>query len=51
MLNSTDKIIKHKTGLLNLAEELGMCNQKASSDRVGNDCNADQAVIAFGPIE
>ena len=23
MLNSTDKIIKHKTGLLNLAEELG----------------------------
>ena len=23
MLNTTDKIIKHKTGLLNLAEELG----------------------------
>lgn len=23
MLNATDKIIKHKTGLLNLAEELG----------------------------
>ncbi len=23
MLNSTNKIIKHKTGLLNLAEELG----------------------------
>jgi len=23
MLNSTDKIIKHKVGLLNLAEELG----------------------------
>ena len=23
MLNTTDKIIKHKVGLLNLAEELG----------------------------
>ena len=23
MLNTTDKFIKHKTGLLNLAEELG----------------------------
>ena len=23
MLNTTDKIIRHKTGLLNLAEELG----------------------------
>ncbi len=23
MLNSTDKIMKHKTGLLNLAEDLG----------------------------
>ena len=23
MFNTTDKIIKHKTGLLNLAEELG----------------------------
>ena len=23
MLDTTDKIIKHKTGLLNLAEELG----------------------------
>jgi len=27
MLNTTDKIIKHKVGLLNLAEELGNVSQ------------------------
>jgi ACT domain-containing protein len=27
MLNSTDKIIRHKVGLLNLAEELGNVSQ------------------------
>ena len=27
MLNSTEKVIKHKAGLLNLAEELGNVSQ------------------------
>ena len=31
MLNSTDKIIKHKTGLLNLAEELDASKNRAFS--------------------
>ncbi len=30
MLNTNEKIIKHKVGLLNLAEELGNC--KSSKD-------------------
>ena len=34
MLNTTDKIIKHKTGLLNLAEELGNVSNDLSVARV-----------------
>jgi len=33
MLNTTDKIIKHKTGLLNLAEEL--CNVSKACQVMG----------------
>ena len=32
MLNTTDKIIKHKTGLLNLAEELGSPSENRIRD-------------------
>ena len=37
MLNSTDKIIKHKTGLLNLAEELGNVSSKLYRMRFAHD--------------
>ena len=40
MLNTTDKIIKHKTGLLNLAEELGnvskACQGRDAARRLGS---------------
>ena len=38
MLNTTNKIIRHKTGLLNLAEELG----NVSKDRQVMRCPADE---------
>ncbi len=37
MLNSTDKIIKHKTGLLNLAEELGNVSKACQVMRCSRD--------------
>ena len=37
MLNSTDKIIKHKTGLLNLAEELGNVSKACQVMGYGRD--------------
>ncbi len=41
MLNSTDKIIKHKTGLLNLAEELGNVSKACQlMPRTAGDCRA-----------
>ena len=62
LLNSTDKIIKHKTGLLNLAEELGNVSKacqvmgmsrdtfyryKAAVDQRGVDQATEDAVIQF----
>ena len=62
MLNSTDKIIKHKTGLLNLAEELGNVSKacqvmgmsrdtfyryKAAVDQGGVDQATEDVVIQF----
>ena len=38
MLNTTDKIIRHKTGLLNLAEELGNVSKACQVMR----CPADE---------
>ena len=38
MLNSTDKIIKHKTGLLNLAEELGNVSKACQVMGYSRDC-------------
>lgn len=37
MLQSTDKIIKHKTGLLNLAEELGNVSKACQVMGVSRD--------------
>jgi len=37
MLNTTDKIIKHKTGLLHLAEELGNVSKACQVMRMSRD--------------
>jgi len=46
MLNSTDKIIKHKTGLLNLAEELGNVSKACQIMHcpTGDACIADRGM-------
>ncbi len=51
MLNTTDKIIKHKTGLLNLAEELGnvskACQVMGMSTRVNFIVSRSSAPCRF----
>ena len=52
MLHSTDKIIKHKTGLLNLIEELG--NVSKACQVMGYSCDTfyrNMSVIDEGGVE
>ena len=52
MLNTTDKIIKHKTGLLNLAEALGNVPKASQVMGMSRDTfyRYKSAVEGFGPI-
>lgn len=52
MLNSTDKIIKHKVGLLNLAEELGNVSKACKMMGLSRDTfYRYQTAVAEGGIE
>jgi ACT domain-containing protein len=52
ILNTTNRIIKHKTGLLNLAEALGKVPKASEVMGMSRDTfyRYKSAVEAFGPI-
>lgn len=52
MLNSTDKIVKHKTGLLNLAEELGNVSKACQVMGMSRDTfYRDKSAVEDGGVE
>ena len=52
MLNTTDKIIKHKTGLLNLAEELGNVSKACQVMGMSRDtCYRYKSAVDDGGVE
>ena len=52
MLNTTDKIIKHKTGLLNLAEELGNVSKACQVMGISrNTFYRDKSAVDDGGVE
>ena len=52
MLNTTDKIIKHKTGLLNLAEELGNVSKACQVMGMCRDtCHRYKSAVDDGGVE
>lgn len=52
MLNTTNRLIKHKTGLLNLAEALGKVPKASEVMVMSRDTfyRYKSAVEAFGPV-
>ena len=52
MLNTTNRIIKHKTGLLNLAEALGKVPKASEVMGMSRDTfyRYKSAVEGFGPV-
>ena len=52
MLNTTNRIIKHKTGLLNLAEALGKVPKTSEVMGMSRDTfyRYKSAVEGFGPV-